>query len=123
MTRHGQLDASNIEVQVQNGEVTLTGAVANRRAKRLAEDISDSVFGVQDVHNRLQVQARNSTPERWIDPVSSSGVYPASELERVPQDGQTQGMASWGQGEPCTEGCNDQGEARIHLDRGTDTGD
>lgn len=59
MTRHGQLDASNIEVQVQNGEVTLTGAVANRRAKRLAEDISDSVSGLQDVHNRLQVQARN----------------------------------------------------------------
>lgn len=38
---HGQLDAGGIEVDVHNGEVTLNGAVDNRRDKRLAEDIAD----------------------------------------------------------------------------------
>lgn len=52
---HGHLDASAMEVSVQNGEVTLTGTAENRRAKRLAEDIAESVRGVKDVHNRLSV--------------------------------------------------------------------
>lgn len=49
------LDASNVEVNVANGEVTLTGNVNNRRDKRLAEDISENVSGVQNVENRLRV--------------------------------------------------------------------
>ena len=49
------LDASNVEVTVVNGEVTLTGNVNNRRDKRLAEDISENVSGVQNVENRLRV--------------------------------------------------------------------
>lgn len=54
LTRHGELDASDIDVAVENGEVTLTGAVETRRDKRLAEAIAESVFGVRDVHNRLK---------------------------------------------------------------------
>jgi hypothetical protein len=114
MTRHGQLDASDIEVDVKNGEVTLTGEVSNRKAKRLAEDISYSSHGVQDVQNRLQVREKNFTPERWIDQVGGSGVYPASAMHRAPQDSQTQGMASWGQGERGAEGYNDHGDSEIH---------
>jgi sporulation protein YlmC with PRC-barrel domain len=49
------LDASNVEVTVANGEVTLAGNVNNRRDKRLAEDISENVSGVQNVENRLRV--------------------------------------------------------------------
>ena len=56
LTHHGQLDASDIQVQVKNGEVTLTGTVESRQAKRLAEDLLDSVSGVKDVHNQLRVQ-------------------------------------------------------------------
>jgi BON domain len=53
--RHPDIDASEIEVQVQNGEVTLNGKVEDRHQKRLAEDIVERSSGVTDVHNRLKV--------------------------------------------------------------------
>jgi hypothetical protein len=56
LTQHGQVDASNIEVDVQNGEVTLKGTVNNRKEKRMAEDCADSVSGVKDVHNQLKIE-------------------------------------------------------------------
>ena len=49
------LDASDVEVTVTNCEVTLTGNVNSRRDKRLVEDISENVSGVQHVENRLRV--------------------------------------------------------------------
>lgn len=52
---HGGVDASNIEVNVESGEVTLTGTVPDRRTKRLAEVVVDSVRGVVDVHNQLRL--------------------------------------------------------------------
>jgi len=56
LTRHGYLDARNIQAQVSNGEVTLTGTVDTRQAKRMAADTAESVSGVKDVHNNLQIQ-------------------------------------------------------------------
>ncbi len=56
LTQHGHIDASDINVTVKNGEVTLTGTVEDRQSKRLAEDIAESVTGVKDVHNQLHVQ-------------------------------------------------------------------
>jgi len=56
LTRHPDIDASDIEVRVQNGEVTLSGTVDERRDKRLAEDITEWVSGVADVHNELRVK-------------------------------------------------------------------
>lgn len=53
-----QLDASQIEVAVEGGEVTLSGTVDDRRAKRDAEDCASSVPGVRDVQNRLRVRDR-----------------------------------------------------------------
>lgn len=53
--RHPEIDASEIEVRVQNSEVTLTGKVEDRRQKRLAEDIAERVSAVTDVHNQLKV--------------------------------------------------------------------
>jgi osmotically-inducible protein OsmY len=50
------IDASDIEVSVQNTEVTLTGAVTSRNDKRRAEDIAESVSGVSNVENRLRVK-------------------------------------------------------------------
>jgi hypothetical protein len=55
LTQHGRLDASDINVDVKNGEATLSGTVNSRREKRMAEDIADSVPGVQDVHNHLKI--------------------------------------------------------------------
>ena len=55
LARDGDLDASEIEVQVQEGEVTLEGIVPNRWSKRLAEDLVQDMPGVKELHNRLRV--------------------------------------------------------------------
>lgn len=55
------VDASDIDVSVQNGEVTLTGNVDERTSKRRAEDIAESVSGVKHVENRLRVTSWSST--------------------------------------------------------------
>ena len=55
LARHPEIDASDIEVRVQGGEVTLTGTVTDRRAKRLAEDVAEQVFGAKDVTNQIKV--------------------------------------------------------------------
>jgi len=49
--------ADEIEVSVQNGEVTLQGAVPERHMKRDAEDCIESISGVRQVHNQLRVEA------------------------------------------------------------------
>jgi len=53
---HPYLDASDIEVEVKSGEVTLSGTVRNRASKRLAEALVEPVRGVNDVHNRLTIR-------------------------------------------------------------------
>jgi osmotically-inducible protein OsmY len=55
LTYDGQIDASNVEVTVQDGEVTLSGGVNSRAEKRRAEDVVAELAGVKDVHNRLRV--------------------------------------------------------------------
>ncbi len=53
---HGHLDATDVEVTVKEGEVTLSGTVRSRGDKRLAEDIAHDVSGVRHVQNNLRVQ-------------------------------------------------------------------
>jgi hypothetical protein len=48
------VDATNIEVEVNGGEVTLRGTVQDRQMKRRAEDRAEEVRGVKDVHNELR---------------------------------------------------------------------
>jgi hypothetical protein len=60
LTDHDGVDATEIEVSVDNAEVTLSGQVGSRWEKRLAEDIAHSVRGVHDVHNRLKVADREA---------------------------------------------------------------
>lgn len=55
LERHGDLDASDIEVTVEGGEVMLSGSVSDKTARRLAEDLAAGCAGVRDVHNRLRV--------------------------------------------------------------------
>ncbi len=56
LTAHGGVDATDVEVAVEDGEVTLTGTVEDRAQKRLAGDVAESVPGVRDVHNRLRLR-------------------------------------------------------------------
>jgi hypothetical protein len=49
------IDASEIDVRVENGEVTLEGTVPTRSMKHQAEDLAEDLPGVKDVHNKLRV--------------------------------------------------------------------
>lgn len=49
-------DASDVEVRVKNGEVTLTGHVRHRAEKWGIEDVIEDVVGVHDVHNQVRIQ-------------------------------------------------------------------
>jgi hypothetical protein len=55
LSRHHEIDASEIEVSVKDGDVMLDGQVRDRRTKRLAEDVIDDIHGVKEVLNRLRV--------------------------------------------------------------------
>ena len=67
------LDASDVEVNVVAGEVILTGMVDSRYAKRLAENIAESVSGVSNVQNNLRVQSYQALPEAQV-PVAGMDV-------------------------------------------------
>ena len=56
LTHDPEIDATEIEVQVTSGEITLTGTVDSREAKRKAEDAVENVSGAKQVHNQLRVQ-------------------------------------------------------------------
>jgi osmotically-inducible protein OsmY len=58
LTEHPDIDASEIEVNVSGGVVTLAGEVDSRWGKRLAEDIAEGVGGVRDVMNHLSVSGQ-----------------------------------------------------------------
>jgi hypothetical protein len=61
LTDDWYVDASEIEVTVNNGEVTLSGTVDSRQAKRRAEDIVDDISGVRHVQNNLRVRQSSIT--------------------------------------------------------------
>lgn len=75
LTEDPRVDASDIEVQVAAGEVTLTGTVLEREQRRAAEDCAESVSGVKHVQNNLRVQPRGRSAS--ADQASS-----ATELRR-----------------------------------------
>jgi len=50
-----EIDPSAMAVRVEDGRVILEGTVETRFEKRLAERIADSVAGVTDVDNRLEL--------------------------------------------------------------------
>jgi osmotically-inducible protein OsmY len=57
LTAHGLVDATDVDVQIKNGEVTLTGFVDSRAAKHAAEDCAEDVHGVREVHNHLRIRS------------------------------------------------------------------
>lgn len=57
----GYIDATDIDVKVEQNEIILNGMVHSRDEKRRAEDIAMSVSGVRDVQNRLRVDNGRSS--------------------------------------------------------------
>jgi sporulation protein YlmC with PRC-barrel domain len=62
LTWDGQVDAKNIDVDVNQGVVILTGSVRDRMMKRRAEEVSERVPGVTDVENRLAIRQEGQEP-------------------------------------------------------------
>ncbi len=56
LTEDPWLDASDFQVSVDSGIVTLTGSVESRMEKKRAEDDVDMALGVRDVQNGLEIK-------------------------------------------------------------------
>lgn len=61
------VDASDFDVSVSEGIVTLEGTVNNRLERRLSEDLIEDLPGVKNVHNHLTVSRH---VEGWIPRIS-----------------------------------------------------
>ena len=49
------VDASEVSIEVKDGNVTLEGTVPERRMKHAIEDVADECMGVKDIDNRIRV--------------------------------------------------------------------
>jgi hypothetical protein len=88
LTDDHDVDATDVRVSVENGEVTLEGTVRSRAEKRRAEEIAERVRGVRDVHNRLRITDDTSgsgashhesqTPGDAVNEVMHAGPYAGS---------------------------------------------
>lgn len=82
LTEDDYIDATNIEVHVQDAEVTLTGHVDTRAEKRRADDLIDQIPGVRDVHNQLRIvndsglsEPRKARPPEHTPPTSDQSKH------------------------------------------------
>ncbi|WP_437684123.1 BON domain-containing protein [Sorangium sp. So ce131] len=63
MSDHPDLDASEVEVKVQNGEVILSGTVRERRFKHQLEVLAERISGVNEVRNEIRLQREQQQNE------------------------------------------------------------
>lgn len=57
------VDASEIEVNVKEGHVSLSGTIDSREAKREVERLVDGIRGVEDVQNNLKLNRKENISE------------------------------------------------------------
>jgi hypothetical protein len=67
IANQGHIDATDVEVKVENGIVTLTGTVGQRQQKRALEHMIEHTRGVEDIHNQVRLRAERA-PERAPEP-------------------------------------------------------
>jgi hypothetical protein len=60
LTDSHHIDARNIIVDVNQGNVTLNGTVSERRMRYVAEDLVEGVTGVANINNQLTVRAETA---------------------------------------------------------------
>lgn len=84
LTNDSWLDASEIEVEVKDAEVTLSGHVASRDDKKRAELWAESISGVDHVQNNLRVDRNWHSRDRSKE---------ADEAEQSVLDKQARGNA------------------------------
>lgn len=101
LTWHGDVDASEMEVDVHDGVVVLRGTADSGRVRRMVEEEVESLPGVRDVQNELRVNQRTgygstSGPSPRFPGVSSEA------REKIPVYGASaavQGGTRWQIGE------------------------
>ena len=103
---NGDIDASEIEVDVRNGEVTLSRTGSSREAKRAAGETAQRCSGVKELRNRTKVQD---------NAMSESGGSHGTSSPRCTSTGGASGPGSSGHGGGATTGSG--------LESGTDTSD
>jgi osmotically-inducible protein OsmY len=64
LVRDPWIDATDVEVRVKDRVVTLDGVLADRRQRRMAEDVAWSVYGVENVNNEIHVNDHRATGDR-----------------------------------------------------------
>jgi hypothetical protein len=70
IAEQGLIDASDVEVAVSGGIVTLSGTVAQRHHKRALELLVEQVRGVDEVYNELRLTRRPDD----VDPATGKSV-------------------------------------------------
>ncbi len=69
LTYDRYIDASHVEVMVKSGEVTLSGKIESRGARRHAEELAERALGVKHVQNNLRVADRSDASEAAATPL------------------------------------------------------
>jgi hypothetical protein len=63
LMRDSDVDPTDVEVLVTDGEVILKGTISDRPMKRRAEDLAEMVMGVKDVRNELRLSSLSMKSE------------------------------------------------------------
>ncbi|MEX0877028.1 MAG: BON domain-containing protein [Phycisphaerales bacterium] len=66
------LDCSDVEVEVNDCEVTIKGQVSERWMKHQLEDIADETRGVKGIENQIRVQRANSSQSQQREDEASN---------------------------------------------------
>ena len=56
------LDSSDVEINITNGEVVLSGNVRDRRDKWRIEDLVENISGVTHIENRIRITSEARSP-------------------------------------------------------------
>lgn len=83
LTDDYNLDASDIEVEVNDRDVVLTGTVNSRYDKRRAEDIAEYVSGVNNVENRLRVNQSTSIYNQGTGSYTSENITSRNQISNT----------------------------------------
>lgn len=96
LTDDPMLDASEIDVEVKDGEVTLTGTVDSRQAKRHAEDLTESVSGVVHCQNNLRIRSTDHQNRSTAGGMGGSASGIGGTIGETGAGGRSSGMQAGG---------------------------
>jgi len=79
LTDDDSIDASDVEINVTNGEVILSGSVSDKQTKRRIEDMIESMSGVKNVQNNLRVSSMSTEENKTGGKETSTGSAPSKQ--------------------------------------------